>query len=184
MASWWSRLLQHRSLVGCNRGNLLYICLSTTQFGFIALDVAHLGAFGPSQTNLFRVNPRNVEVLHVTDPSEWFVVPIQAVCPLECEMDWPACSDSGIIFKQVDAADIFLKHAFRFKTHTTNAELEQVAMEVGAPRPFSAERVILLTCICEKLCAADSPDVCAAYLQNALEDIFVFLMDVPPKRCP
>ena len=82
-AAWYSRILPTHTIlatVGDDAASgKLYLCLGSVDHGAMVLNMVPLGIFCENQ--LFGVDRHVLELVHITDPTQWLIIPSRPVCP-------------------------------------------------------------------------------------------------------
>ena len=169
-ASWWSKLTSPRTLLGSESRRCLKLVLNTASYGFTTLPVTRLGSV--NDVSLYCIDFTSVEIVHMTDPDDWFHIPIRPVSPALAETRYTDFASKGVIFNQSGAGSAFLKHAFAQRHILTNKELELVCQHLMLD-PLPTTRESCIRSLCAKLCDGSSEEATRKYTDDALANLLV-----------
>jgi len=169
-ASWWSKLTSPRTLLCCETRRCLKLVLNTASCGFTTLPVSRLGLV--NDVCLYCIDFTSVEVVHMTDPDDWFHIPICPVSPALAETRYTDFACKGVIFNQSGTGSPFLKHAFAQRHILTDKELELVCGHLMLD-PLPTTRESCIRSLCAKLCDGSSEEATRKYTDNALANLLV-----------
>ena len=144
--------------------------LNTGSYGFTTLPVTHLGSV--NDVCLYCIDSTSVDIVHMTDPGDWFHIPIRPVPPALAENRYTDFASKGVIFNQSATGSAFLKHAFSQHHILTDKELELVCEHLGVD-PLPTTRETCIRSLCAKLCDGSSEEATRKYTDNALKNLLV-----------
>ena len=147
------------------------VCLGRAKWGGIAcklLPVDDHSADDEDRWKLYRLAPK-IDWIHITDVSEWVVVPHEPATPLQLNVHAPGRHTNRILLREIAPRMPLLKAAFAEKVALGYDELHYLAQTLSLQVGGRDSRSSIIEAICRHICTGCSEEDTAAYIRNCLD---------------